>query len=89
MRASKAFKKDFDPPPSTLLNCLPLSQKCMPFKSMVSDWWLQSHSDAKTLDGAAWPVGFYKRLKEEDLHEVNREYLRELVTWHKERECIE
>jgi hypothetical protein len=35
---------------------------------MISDWWLVSHPDVKTLDGAAWLIGFYDRLKEEDLY---------------------
>ncbi len=88
-KGSKAFKKEFDPPPSTLLNRSPSSQKCTPFRSMVSDWWLQSHSDTKTLAGAAWLEGFYDRLKEDDLHKVDRDYLKELVMWHKERENVE
>ena len=88
-KGSKAFKKEFDPPLSTLSNHSPSSQKCMPFKSMVSGWWLQSHQDVKTLDGAAWLKGFYDRLKEDDLHLVDREYLKELAVWHKEREPLE
>ena len=56
---------------------------------MVSEWWLQSHQDVKTLDGAAWLKGFYGRLKEEDLHETDRDYLAELVAWHKEKENVE
>jgi len=78
-KANRAFKKKVDPPPSTLLNCLPLSQKSTPFKSMVSDWWLQRHPEATTLPGAAWLVGFQDHLKEEDLYLVDREYLRELA----------
>jgi hypothetical protein len=53
---------------------------------MVSDWWLLSHSDVKTLDGAAWLVGFYNHLKEEDIHPLDKEYLTELITWHGEKE---
>jgi hypothetical protein len=56
---------------------------------MISDWWLVSHPDVKTLDGAAWLVGFYDRLKEEDLHVTDREYLAELVAWHREKENVE
>jgi hypothetical protein len=88
-KAGKAFKRDFDPPPSTLSNRPPSTQKCTPFKSMVADWWLQSHPDAKTLGGATWLVGFYDRLKDLDLHPIDREYLQELVAWHKERESVE
>lgn len=56
---------------------------------MVSDWWLQNHPDAKTLNGAEWLVGFYDRLKEDDLHVIDREYLTELVTWHAEKKNVE
>jgi hypothetical protein len=56
---------------------------------MVSGWWLQSHPDAKTLDGAAWLVGFYERLNDEDLHLTDREYLEELVAWHNARDKVE
>jgi hypothetical protein len=88
-KAAKAFKKEFDAPPSTLMDRSPSYQKCTPFKPMVSDWWLQSHPEGKTLPGADWLMGFYDRLKEEDLHLVDREYLEELVAWHKERENVE
>jgi len=88
-KATRAFKKEFDPPPSTLLDRLPSSQKSTPFKSMVSDWWLESHPEAKTLPGAAWLMGFHKCLKEEDLHLVDREYLRELMVLHKEKGILE
>ena len=56
---------------------------------MVADWWLQSHPDVKTLSGAAWLVGFYDQLEEEDLHQIDREYLKELTAWHKEKENVE
>ena len=88
-KGSKAFKKKFDPSPSTLFNCSPLSQKCTLFKLMVSDWWLQSHLDTKTLAGAAWLEGFYDCLKEDDFYMVDRDYLKKLVVWHKERENVE
>ena len=84
-KAGKAFKKDFDLPLSTLLGHTPSSLKCTPFKSMVAGWWLQSDPNTKYLDGAAWLVGFYARLKEEDLHPIDREYLKELVAWHQEK----
>ena len=76
------FKKEFDAPPSTLSDRPPSSQKSLPFKTMVSDWWLQSHPGAKTLDGGTWLVGFYDHMKE-DLHIINKEYLKELDVWHK------
>jgi len=43
----------------------------------------------KTLDGAAWLVGFYDRLKEEDIHPIDKEYLKELVAWHQEKANID
>lgn len=89
MKANKGFKKDFDPSPSTLSSHPPSSLKGTPFKSMVADWWLQSHPGAKTLIGAEWLVGFYDRLEEGDLHPIDRAYLKELVEWHKEKENVE
>jgi hypothetical protein len=86
-KVNKGFKKDFDVPPSssTLLNHPPSSQKSTPFKTMIADWWLQTHTDAKTLEGAAWLVGFHDRLEDEDLHPTDKDYLKELVAWHKEK----
>jgi hypothetical protein len=84
-RGGKGFKKDFDPPPSTLANRPPSSHRCTPFKSMVAGWWLQGHPHVKTLGGATWLVGFYSRLKEDDLHPVDRGYLDELIAWHEEK----
>ena len=86
-KVNKGFKKDFDLPPSsfTLLNHLPSFQKSTPFKTMIMDWWLQIHTDAKTLEGTAWLVGFYNCLKDEDLYPTDRDYLKELVAWHKEK----
>ena len=55
---------------------------------MVSGCWLQSHPDTKTLDGAVWLVGFCDRLKEEDVHETDMKYLKELVAWHREKENV-
>jgi len=85
MRSSKIYKKEFDTPPSSLMNHPLSSSKCMPFKSMVIDWWLQSHSKVKTLNGATWLMRFHSSLKEDDLHPTNREYLKELVSWHEEK----
>jgi len=87
MKVNKGFKKDFDLPPSsfTLLNHPPSSQKSTPFKTMIMDWWLQIHTDAKTFEGAAWLVGVHDHLEDEDLHPTDRDYLKELVTWHKEK----
>jgi hypothetical protein len=86
---NKSFKKDFDLSPSTLLNRPPSSQKCTPFKSMVSNWWQLSHPNVKPLDGGAWLVGFYDRLKEEEIHPIDKEYLEELVAWHREKENVD
>ena len=63
----------------------PSSPKCTPFKSMVTDWWLQSYSKVKTLNGAAWLMGFHSSLKKDDLHPTDRAYLKELVSWHEEK----
>ena len=68
-KTSKGFKKDFD----------------SPFKLMITDWWLQGHSNAKTLDDAKWLEGFCSRLKENDLNLLNKGYLEELLAWHKEK----
>jgi len=61
----------------------------MPFKLMVSNWWLLGHSNVKTLNGAEWLVGFYNCLKDEDIHPVDKEYLKELITWHREKKNID
>jgi hypothetical protein len=84
----KDFKKEFDAPPSTLLNRSPSSQKCTPFRPMVMTWWLQRHPDAKILGGADWLEGLYNRLSD-DLHLLDKEYLNELVIWHGEKESAE
>ena len=52
---------------------------------MIADWWLQGHSGVKVLDGAGWLDGFYSRLKDDDLHPVDRDYLEKLVLWHEEK----
>ncbi len=87
-KSSKAFKRDFDPPPSTMLECAQLSQNSMPFNSMVAGWWLQKHPNAETFGGTEWLTGFYGCLKDEDLHPIDREYLKELVAWHQEKEGL-
>ena len=56
---------------------------------MVADWWLQSHPEVRITGGASRLVGFYNCLKDEDLHLSNREYLEELLAWHKEKEDAE
>jgi hypothetical protein len=56
---------------------------------MVADWWLQSHPNVNTTGGAPWLVGFYSRLKDEDLHPFDREYLEELLEWHKKKGDVE
>lgn len=86
-KASKSFKKDFDSPPSILLDHPPLL-KCMPFSLMVADWWLKSHPGTKILDSAGWLMGFHGCLKEDDLHPIDREYLKELVMWHEEKQKL-
>jgi len=53
---------------------------------MVADWWLQSHPEARITGSTLWLVGFYNRLKDEDLHLSDREYLEELLAWHKKKE---
>ena len=86
--ASRTFKKGFDLAPSTLLDHSPSLQKSMPFKSMIAGWWLETHPMAKILPGAAWLEGFYSCLEEEDLHSIDRDYMKELVAWHEEREAL-
>ncbi|SRR5258708_7493435 len=88
IKSSKAFKRDFNPPPSTMLECMQLLQNGMPFNLMVTGWWLQKHPNAKTFGGAEWLTGFYSCLKDEDLHPINREYLKELVALHQEKEGL-
>ena len=87
-KSGKGFKKDFDPPPSAMKNHSPSLLKSTPFDLMFAGWWLQSNPSTKTLQGAAWLMGFYGRLKEDELHPTNREYLKELVAWHEEKERL-
>jgi hypothetical protein len=42
-----------------------------------------------TTGDAPWLVGFYSRLKDEDLHLCDREYLEELLAWHEEKGDVE
>ena len=86
-KSVKNYRKDFDPSPSELTDRLPSSQKSIPFKSMVAQWWLDDNPDFKTLDvGGEWLVGFYRRLKEDELHPTDWEHLKELNKWHEEKE---
>ena len=48
-KPAKIFKKDFDAPPSMLLERLPSSQKTL-YKSMVAPWCLQGDIDFKLLE---------------------------------------
>jgi len=87
----RGFKKDFDPPPSRLSDCLPSSTKSRPSKSMVTEWWSQEHPEVKLVDShVEWLVGFYDCLDDNELHPVDRDHLEELIAWHKtkESECM-
>jgi hypothetical protein len=58
-----------------------------PFKMMVADWWLQSHPDSKMLEkGGEWLVGFYDHLNEDELHLADHMHIKELTTWHEEKQ---
>jgi len=83
----RGFKRDFDPLPSRLSDCLPLSMKSRPSRSMVADWWVKEHSEVKLVSGRAeWLIGFYNRLNDDELHPVDRDHLEKLTNWHKTRE---
>ena len=82
----KGYKKEFDPPPSKLLNCLP-SGKRTPFKAMMAEWWLQENHDFKALDqGGGWLNGFRSHLDKTELHDLDWEHLDELVAWHENKQ---
>jgi hypothetical protein len=89
--AERGFKKDFDPSPSRLSDCLPSSRKSKPSRSMVADWWVHEHPEVKLIAGhAEWLIGFYSGLDEDELHPADQDHLKELTKWHKmkERECV-
>ena len=54
---------------------------------MIAGWWLEQNLEFEGLDdGGEWLVGFCDRLKEEELHELDWEHIKELTAWHKEQE---
>jgi hypothetical protein len=82
----RGFKKDFDTPPSQLMDRIPSSRKSTPFQPMIADWWLKMHPEIKTHGhGAELLKGFFSRV-EGDLHPTDRDHIRELTAWHNEME---
>ena len=54
---------------------------------MIVEWWLEQNLEFEGLDdGRELLIGFCDCLKEEELHELNWEHIKELTTWHKEQE---
>ena len=86
LNTTRGFKKDFDPLPLQLLDCIPLSRKSMLFQPMIATWWQKFHSEVKTHGrGAEWLKGFFLCV-EGDLHPSNRDHIKELTAWHNEME---
>ena len=84
--AHRVFKKDFDTPPSQLLDRIPLSKKSTLFQPMIAGWWLKAHPDVKTHGhGAEWLKGFSSHI-EGELHASDRDHIKELTAWHNEME---
>jgi len=84
---TNGFKKDYDAPPSKLSERPPSSLKSKPYCSMIAGWWLEQNLEFEGLnDGGEWLVGFCSRLKDEELHEIDWEHIKELTAWHKEQE---
>ena len=85
---SKGFKKEFDPQPSDVtLSEWPPSWKLKLFKSMIAPSWLKKHPEFKNLQpGGEWLIGFANRLERDELHDTDRDYLKELTVWHDEKE---
>ena len=84
--ARRVFKKDFDTPPSQLLDRIPSSRKSTLFQPMIAGWWLKAHPDVKTHGrGAEWLKGFSSRV-EGELHASDRDHIKELTAWHNEME---
>ena len=84
---TNGFKKDYDAPPSKLLECLPSSLKSKPYRSMITGWWLEQNPEFGGFDdGREWLVGFRSHLKEDELHQVDWEHIEELTAWHEEQE---
>ncbi len=82
LNTSRGFKRDFDPPPSWLLDCILSSRKSTLFQPMITSWWLKSHLEVKTHGcGAEWLEGFFLCM-EGELHQSDRDHIRELTAWH-------
>lgn len=82
----RVFKKDFDPPPSRLLDRNPSSKKSTLFRPMIAGWWLKAHPEVKTHGrGAEWLKGIFSCV-EGELHPSDREHIKELTAWHNEME---
>jgi len=81
------FKKDYDALPSKLSECPPSSLKSKPYHSMIAGWWLEQNPEFGGFDdGGEWLIGFCSHLKEDELHQVDWEHIKELTAWHKEQE---
>src|SRR6266851_2707687 len=81
LNTSRGFKKDFDPPPSRLLDCILLLRKSTLFQPMIASWWLKSHPEVKTHRcGAEWLEGFFSHV-EGELHQSDHDHIRELTAW--------
>jgi hypothetical protein len=84
---TNTFKKDYDAPPSKLSERYPSSLKSKPYRSMIAGWWLEQNPAFDVLDdGGDWLKGFRSRLKEEELHELDWDHIKELTAWHEEQE---
>jgi hypothetical protein len=84
---TNGFKKDYDAPPSKLSERPPSSLKSKPYRSMIAGWWLEQSPEFGGFDdGGEWLVGFRSRLKEDELHQVDWEHIKELTAWHEEQE---
>jgi len=84
---TNGFKKDYDALPSKLSERPPSSLKSKPYCSMIVGWWLEQNPEFEGLnDGGEWLMGFCSRLKDEELHEIDWEHIKELTAWHEEQE---
>src|SRR6266851_3112363 len=82
----RVFKKDFDTPPSQLLDCILLSRKSTLFQLMIAGWWLKAHPEVKTHGhGAEWLKGFSSCV-EGELHPSDCNHIKELTIWHNKME---
>lgn len=83
----KVIKSTFDPALNKMRSDPPVSaKKTIPFRSMVSEKWLEKNPGIVLLDGGEWLSGFYGRLKEGDIHKDDARFLKELDEWHKKDE---